>query len=94
MFFAIAQTFGALGPWLYGLLIGNGQDHFKLFIGYLIGAGVMVIGGVVEILFGVAAEGKSLEDVASPLSSVSGPSPHLSNMTGAPRPPTARASGF
>ncbi len=94
VFFAIAQTFGALGPWLYGLLIGNGQDHFKLFIGYLIGAGVMVIGGVVEILFGVAAEGKSLEDVASPLSSVSGPSPHLSNMTGAPRPPTARASGF
>jgi len=94
VFFAIAQTFGALGPWLYGLLIGNGQDHTRLFIGYLIGAGVMAIGGIVEILFGVAAEGKSLEDVASPLSSVSGPSSHLSNVTGAPRPPAARASGF
>ena len=45
VFFAIAQSFGAFGPWLYGELIGNGQDHFKLFIGYLIGAGVMVIGG-------------------------------------------------
>ena len=39
VFFAIAQSFGAFGPWLYGKLIGNGQDHFKLFIGYLIGAG-------------------------------------------------------
>ena len=42
VFFAIAQSFGAFGPWLYGELIGNGQDHFRLFIGYLIGAGVMV----------------------------------------------------
>ncbi len=94
VFFAIAQTFGAIGPWLYGLLIGNGQDHFRLFIGYLIGAGVMAVGGIVELIFGVAAEGQSLEDVASPLSSVAGPSPHLSNVTGAPRAPAARAIGF
>ncbi len=94
VFFAIAQTFGAIGPWLYGMLIGNGQDHFRLFIGYLIGAGVMAIGGIVELLFGVAAEGQSLEDVASPLSSVSAPSKHLSNVTGAPRAPAARATGF
>ena len=70
VFFAIAQTFGAMGPWLYGFLIGNGQDHFKLFIGYLIGAFVMIVGGVVEVFLGVAAEGKSLEDISSPLSSV------------------------
>jgi MFS family permease len=92
VFFAIAQTFGAVGPWLYGMLIGTGHDHFKLFIGYLIGAGVMVAGGVVEIFLGVAAEGRSLEDIASPLSSVSGPSQHLSNVTGAPRPPAARSA--
>ena len=70
VFFAIAQTFGAMGPWLYGFLIGNGQDHFKLFIGYLIGAAVMVVGGVVEIFLGISAEGRSLEDISSPLSSV------------------------
>ena len=52
VFFAIAQSFGALGPWLYGELIGNGQDHFRLFVGYLIGAGVMIIGGVVTIFLG------------------------------------------
>ncbi len=70
VFFAIAQTFGAFGPWLYGQLIGDGKDHFKLFIGYLIGAGVMMIGGVVAAILGVDAERKSLEDVASPLSAV------------------------
>src|ERR1700728_1198090 len=94
VFFAIAQSFGAMGPWLYGLLIGNGQDHFKLFIGYLIGASVMIVGGLVEIILGVAAEGRSLEDIASPLSAAPHPSPHLSNVTGAPRPPAARVTGF
>ena len=68
VFFAIAQSFGALGPWLYGQLIGTGQDHFKLFIGYLIGAAVMMLGGVVALVLGVPAEQKSLEDVATPLS--------------------------
>ena len=52
VFFAIAQTFGALGPWLYGMLIGTGQDHFKLFIGYMIGAAIMVAGGAVEAFLG------------------------------------------
>jgi MFS family permease len=68
VFFAIAQSFGAFGPWFYGHLIGNGQDHTKLFYGYLVGAGVMVIGGIVAALIGVDAEGKSLEDIATPLS--------------------------
>jgi MFS family permease len=68
IFFAIAQTFGAMGPWLYGMLIGNGQDHNKLFIGYMIGATVMAIGGLVAAAIGVDAEGKSLEDIATPLS--------------------------
>ncbi len=70
VFFAIAQCFGAIGPVFYGRLIGEGSDPGKLFIGYLIGAGVMVIGGVVEIVLGVDAEGKSLEHVAPPLSAV------------------------
>jgi MFS family permease len=95
VFFAIAQTFGAIGPWLYGMLIGNGQDHFKLFLAYLIGAAVMIVGGVVEVFLGVAAEGQSLESIASPLSATntssrtepteSGPTP------GAPLP---RAAGL
>ena len=70
VFFAIAQCFGSLGTHLYGHLVGNGQDHNRLFLGYLLGAVIMVIGGIVEIFLGVAAEGKSLEDVATPLSAV------------------------
>ncbi|HVU74760.1 MAG TPA: MFS transporter [Mycobacteriales bacterium] len=68
VFFAIAQSFGAFGPWFYGQLIGNGQDHTKLFVGYLIGAVVMALGGFIAALLGVDAERKSLEDVALPLS--------------------------
>jgi MFS family permease len=87
VFFAIAQTFGALGPWLYGMLIGNGQDHFKLFIGYLIGAGVMIVGGVVEIWLGVAAEQRSLEDIALPLSAVNTKTSGRSGTTAPPSTP-------
>jgi MFS family permease len=89
VFFAIAQCFGAFGPWFYGQLIGNGTDHFKLFVGYLIGAGVMVVGAVVETVLGIDAEGRSLEDLASPLGA-SGPG-LLSNVSGSPRPPAARS---
>jgi len=69
VFFAIAQVFGAIGPAFYGWLIGDGSSRTPLFIGYLIGAGIMMLGGVVEILFGINAEGKSLEDVTKPLTS-------------------------
>ena len=65
MFFAIAQLFGAFGSHWYGHLIGNGTDRNSLFVGYLVGAGAMILGGVVAIFFGVDAEGKALEDVAN-----------------------------
>src|SRR5215218_2780015 len=67
VFFAIAQCFGALGPVIYGALIGEGEDRGPLFGGYLLGAGVMVVGGLVAAFLGVDAEGKSLEDIATPL---------------------------
>lgn len=45
------------------------------FIAYLVGAGVMALGGIAEVILGVAAERRSLEDIATPLSAVpSGPS--------------------
>jgi MFS family permease len=73
VFFAIAQCFGSLGSHLYGHLIGTGNDPNKLYAGYLIGAGAMIVGGLVTIFFGVNAEGKSLEDVARPLSVIAKP---------------------
>jgi MFS family permease len=74
VFFAIAQCFGAFGTHWYGHLIGNGTDRNSLFVGYMVGAGAMILGGVIAIFFGVAAEGKALEDVARPLSVIGKPS--------------------
>jgi MFS family permease len=68
VFFAIAQIFGAFGTHWYGHLIGDGSNRNSLFLGYMVGAGAMILGGIAAIVFGVNAEGKSLEDVALPLS--------------------------
>ncbi len=61
------------GSHLYGHLIGTGNDPNRLYWGYLLGAGAMIAGGVVAVFFAVDAEGKSLEDVARPLSAVAKP---------------------
>ncbi|WP_249020500.1 MFS transporter [Conexibacter sp. S30A1] len=70
VFFAIAQSFGLIGTHLYGSLIGTGRDPNALFTGYLIGAGAMILGGLVAAVLGVDAERRSLEDIAEPLSMV------------------------
>jgi MFS family permease len=69
VFFAIGSIAGALGPAFYGALIGDGSSRTGLFVGYLIGAGIMLIGGLVEVFLGVNAAGKSLEAVTKPLTS-------------------------
>jgi MFS family permease len=71
VFIAIAQIFGALGPVFYGALIGNGTNRTGPTVGYLLGGAIMMLGGLVEVFFGINAEGKSLESVARPLSEVS-----------------------
>jgi MFS family permease len=72
VFFAIAQCFGSLGSHLYGHLIGEGKDPNALYWGYLLGAGAMILGGVVAAFLAVDAEGKSLEDIAKPLGVIGG----------------------
>jgi hypothetical protein len=42
-------------------------DITKIALGYFIGAALMIIGGVVEVIFGVKAERQPLEDLARPL---------------------------
>ncbi len=68
VFFSIAQSFGALGPVIYGALIGEGEQAGRLFGGFLLGAAIMVTGGVVAWFLAIDAERKSLEDIALPLS--------------------------
>jgi MFS family permease len=70
-FYAIGTAAGGIsGPLLFGKLIDNAsadKDITGIAIGYFIGAVLMIAGGVVEIFLGVKAEGRSLEDIAQPL---------------------------
>ncbi|HVU60181.1 MAG TPA: MFS transporter [Mycobacteriales bacterium] len=70
VFFSIAQGVGALGPAVYGGFVASKKPH-ELMLGYLLGAGVMAVGGIVAAIFGIKAERTALEDVANPLSLVS-----------------------
>ncbi len=67
-FYAIGTAAGGIaGPLLFGKLIATG-DAGKVAIAFLIGAGVMALGGIAELLFGVNAEQTPLEEIAKPLS--------------------------
>ena len=65
-FFVVAQGAGIVAPWLYGKLIETSAT--SIFYGYLLGAGLMIVGAFVELFLGVKAEGRSLESIATPLS--------------------------
>jgi MFS family permease len=67
-FFAVGTAIGGIGaPWLFGALIDTGS-RMSLFGGYLLGAALMLAAALIAFLFGVAAECKPLEAVATPLS--------------------------
>jgi MFS family permease len=66
-FYAAGTAAGGIaGPLLFGHLIASGSES-QVAIGFFIGAAVMTLGGVAELLFGVSAEQEQLEDVAEPL---------------------------
>ena len=65
-FFMVAQGAGIIAPWLYGRMIETSVT--SIFYGYLLGAGLMLTGALVELFLGVKAEGRSLEQIAAPLS--------------------------
>ncbi len=68
VFYAFGTGLGGIsGPLLFGALIETASRD-NVAIGYLIGATLMVAAGIVQAVWGVAAERKSLEQVAAPLS--------------------------
>jgi MFS family permease len=69
LFYAIGTLVGGVAaPYVYGALIGTHQ-RTPLFYGYLFAAALMLVAAGVEILYGVSAEGQSLESISTPLSS-------------------------
>jgi MFS family permease len=66
-FYAVGTAAGGIaGPLLFGHLIASGSQD-QVATGFFIGAVVMAIGGIAELLFGVKAEQRRLEDIATPL---------------------------
>jgi MFS family permease len=69
LFYAFGTLFGGVGgPWLFGVLIAGGSSG-EIMWGYMLGAALMIAAALVTLKLGVAAECKSLEEVAPPLSS-------------------------
>ena len=60
---------GAASPWLFGVLVGSGERG-AVFLGYLLGAVLMLGAALLELAIGVPAERQPLEAVARPLSLV------------------------
>ena len=69
IFYAVGTLVGGVGaPAFFGYLIGE-SGREPLFVGYGIGAALMIGAAIVEATIGVKAEGRSLESIAAPLSS-------------------------
>src|SRR6201997_1212452 len=68
-FYALGTAIGgSLSPLLFGWLIGSGSS-WMVSIGYALAALLLLVAAVTEWKLGIDAEGKSLESIASPLSS-------------------------
>ncbi|HEX6005755.1 MAG TPA: MFS transporter [Burkholderiales bacterium] len=73
LFFAIGTAAGGiLAPWFFGLLIGTGSRN-SVFVGYALGAGLMIIAAIVAARYAVRAERAPLERVARPLAAEKSP---------------------
>jgi MFS family permease len=67
VFYAIGTGLGGIAaPILFGLLIETGSRE-NVFIGYALGAVLMIAAAAVQAKWGVAAERRALEEVARPL---------------------------
>ena len=67
-FFAIGTAIGGIvGPLLFGRLIETERET-PVFWGYVLGAALMIVGGIIQAILGVKAERRALEDVALPVS--------------------------
>jgi MFS family permease len=68
LFYALGTLIGGVSaPFLFGWLIGTGSE-WVVAAGYMGAAALMIGAAVCEMILGVEAAGKSLEDVARPLS--------------------------
>jgi MFS family permease len=69
MFYAIGTAIGGIvAPLMFGILIGR-HSTWAMAAGYMVAAALMLAAALIEAFFGIDSEGRSLEEIASPLSS-------------------------
>ncbi len=74
VFYAVGTGIGGvIGPQVFNRLIES-ESYDQVLLAFVIGAVVMIIGGVAEVVLGVPAEGESLESIAKPLTVADAPS--------------------
>ncbi len=67
VFYAVGTGLGGIiGPLLFASLINSGKVG-QVELAFLIGAAVMMVGGVLEFILGINAERQTLENIAKPL---------------------------
>ncbi len=67
VFYAIGTGIGGIiGPQVFSRMI-NTESYEQVFLALTLGAVVMILGGLAELVFGVKAERESLENIAKPL---------------------------
>jgi MFS family permease len=70
-FYAVGTAAGGItGPLLFAHLVGTGKVG-DTAVAFVIGAILMILAGLVELVLGVRAERQSLEDLATPLTAAS-----------------------
>jgi MFS family permease len=73
VFYAIGTGIGGvIGPQIFSRLINTGS-YENVFLALGLGAVMMILGGLAELVFGVKAERESLESVAKPLTVAEAP---------------------
>jgi MFS family permease len=67
VFYAVGTGIGGvIGPQVFSRMINTGS-YEQVFLALGLGAVMMIIGGIAELLFGINAERRSLESIARPL---------------------------
>ncbi|HUB73011.1 MAG TPA: MFS transporter [Solirubrobacteraceae bacterium] len=67
VFYAVGTGIGgAIGPQVFSRMI-NTHSYEQVFLALGLGAVMMIVGGLAELLFGLRAERRSLESIARPL---------------------------
>src|SRR5579872_1182880 len=70
IFYAVGTGIGGIiGPQLFGPLVAKNSTG-PVFEALALGAGLMILGGIAEVIFGVKAERRRLEGIAKPLTAI------------------------